>query len=196
MKKSIYILITVFLLAACNNQHPKDKHQTSLEPKKQMVETTQTVETKQTVTAIQTATEIVTINDNYINAVYQHYQKLSFALTEGDVTAAKIAAAAIETGAQHIPAGKTLAAIAGKIIVANDIESQRTSYAALSNNFISIIKRSGLASGELYIAHCPMALSDAGARWLSSHKEIRNPYFGHQMLNCGSVQEKVKAGKS
>ncbi|NNC61403.1 MAG: DUF3347 domain-containing protein, partial [Eudoraea sp.] len=36
--------------------------------------------------------------------------------------------------------------------------------------------------------HCPMANSNKGADWLSSSKEIRNPYYGEAMLTCGSVR--------
>jgi membrane fusion protein, copper/silver efflux system len=35
--------------------------------------------------------------------------------------------------------------------------------------------------------HCPMADNDKGADWLSSEKEIMNPYFGESMLRCGEV---------
>jgi hypothetical protein len=31
-----------------------------------------------------------------------------------------------------------------------------------------------------------------GADWLSKEKEIKNPYYGSQMLNCGSVEETIK----
>ena len=34
-----------------------------------------------------------------------------------------------------------------------------------------------------------MANDNQGAYWLSATKEIRNPYFGKQMLNCGSTEE-------
>jgi len=55
-----------------------------------------------------------------------------------------------------------------------------------------LVKDSGLESGELYVAHCPMALNDKGASWVSNSKEIRNPYFGESMLTCGSVKETLK----
>ena len=34
-----------------------------------------------------------------------------------------------------------------------------------------------------------MALDNAGAFWLSEHKEILNPYMGQAMLTCGEVKE-------
>ena len=41
--------------------------------------------------------------------------------------------------------------------------------------------------GEVYLEYCPMAK----ASWLSSEKEISNPYLGNKMLKCGSVKETI-----
>ena len=72
---------------------------------------------------------------------------------------------------------------------ASDIEKQRAIYSDLSNDFIALVKKSGVSSGELYVDYCPMALDDKGAYWLSANKEIRNPYFGDKMLKCGEIKE-------
>lgn len=188
----------VLILMACTNQQPADKAEqlTAETARQQPADKTPQFVTDSAQQPLKKINNvIVSINNDPLNAVYQHYLKLSTAITEGDVTAAKVSAAAIETGAQHVTSGKILAETAKKIMKAKDIDSQRAIYARLSNNFIILVKKSGLASGELYIQHCPMALSDQGANWLSSNQEIRNPYFGHQMLTCGSVQKKIKAGK-
>ena len=39
----------------------------------------------------------------------------------------------------------------------------------------------------LFVQKCPMANNSEGASWLSKEREVRNPYFGEAMLNCGSV---------
>jgi hypothetical protein len=57
---------------------------------------------------------------------------------------------------------------------------------------IALVKKSGVSNGELYVEYCPMAFDDKGASWLSSSKEIRNPYFGDKMLTCGEVKETIK----
>ena len=41
----------------------------------------------------------------------------------------------------------------------------------------------------VYLDHCPMY--EGGADWLSRDKAIRNPYYGSQMLTCGSVKETI-----
>jgi membrane fusion protein, copper/silver efflux system len=46
-------------------------------------------------------------------------------------------------------------------------------------------------SGTLHIAFCPMANNDAGGRWLTDAPEIRNPYFGASMLQCGEIEGTV-----
>ncbi|RYF79677.1 MAG: DUF3347 domain-containing protein, partial [Chitinophagaceae bacterium] len=37
----------------------------------------------------------------------------------------------------------------------------------------------------IYLQYCPMK----NASWLSSAKQIRNPYYGSSMLTCGEVTE-------
>lgn len=134
----------------------------------------------------------VSLKDDKLNAMYQHYIHLTTALTNGDAAEAKVAAAAIETGAKETPGAEIIASIAAKITSAADINAQRKEYSAISNEFISLLKKSGLSSGELYVDYCPMALNDQGAYWVSNKKEIKNPYFGESMLTCGEVKETIK----
>lgn len=138
------------------------------------------------------ASGAVALKDQDLNAVYQHYIHLSTALTNGDVSEAKVASNAIEAGAKEIQGGSTIATSAASITAAADIEAQRTAFQKLSNEMIAQVKKSGVSNGEVYVEYCPMAFNDKGASWLSSSKEIRNPYFGDKMLNCGEVTETIK----
>jgi Cu(I)/Ag(I) efflux system membrane fusion protein len=36
-----------------------------------------------------------------------------------------------------------------------------------------------------------MANDNEGADWLSKEEQVQNPYFGDQMLTCGTVQETI-----
>ena len=132
------------------------------------------------------------LKNDKLNAVYQHYIHLTTALTNGDMAEAKVAANAIEAGARGIEGANAIVSSASKITAASDIEAQRAAYETLSNNMTALIKKEGLSSGELYVAHCPMAFDDKGASWISGSKEIRNPYFGEKMLTCGEIQETIK----
>jgi Cu(I)/Ag(I) efflux system membrane fusion protein len=40
-----------------------------------------------------------------------------------------------------------------------------------------------------------MAFDNKGAFWLSEIEEIRNPYFGKEMLSCGEVIETYRRGQ-
>ena len=134
----------------------------------------------------------VSVKDDKLNAIYQHYLHLTTALVNNDAAEAKIASNAIEAGAKELPGGTSIATTAAKITNAADIEGQRTAFSTLSNDFIALVKKSGLSSGELYVDFCPMAMNDKGAYWVSAKKEIRNPYFGDKMLTCGEVNESIK----
>ena len=179
--KTVLTLSFVGLLAACgNNEQQLDSHEGHNHGPASTTEAPAAVKTT------------VNIKNDHLNAVYQQYQKLTEALTEGNSSTAKVAAVAFEAGAKEIKGGSSLAATAAKISNAADLESQRITFANLSDEFISLLKQTGMNSGELYVAHCPMALNDKGASWVSNTKEIRNPYFGESMLTCGSVKETVK----
>ncbi|MBC6491569.1 hypothetical protein BC349_10955 [Flavihumibacter stibioxidans] len=61
----------------------------------------------------------------------------------------------------------------------------------LSNSFYELVKNFG-GGRTLYHAHCPMANNNQGALWLSESMEIKNPYFGSEMLTCGSIEEQIQ----
>ena len=42
---------------------------------------------------------------------------------------------------------------------------------------------------KLYQDFCPMANDGKGAIWISEVKEIKNPYYGAEMLSCGSLKK-------
>ncbi len=134
----------------------------------------------------------VALKDASLNAVYQHYIHLKTALVNSDMAEAKKAGMAIEEGAGQLADGKALAAESAKISAANDIETQRAAFSAISDLMIPLVKASGMNNGEVYVEYCPMAFNDKGAKWISNDKEIRNPYFGDKMLTCGEITETIK----
>lgn len=73
-----------------------------------------------------------------------------------------------------------------------DIEAQRKSFSTLSDNLYKSVKAFGLDGDVAFYTYCPMAFNNEGAYWLSDNKEVRNPYFGDKMLNCGQVKETLK----
>ncbi|WP_047416541.1 efflux RND transporter periplasmic adaptor subunit [Cellulophaga sp. Hel_I_12] len=78
-------------------------------------------------------------------------------------------------------------------IIENDnLENQRAYFVILNENIVPIAMNIEDSEGILYVQKCPMANNNKGAVWLSTHKDIRNPYYGDAMLTCGSVIEEIK----
>lgn len=87
---------------------------------------------------------------------------------------------------------KTLKNTIEAISSATDMEKQREAFARFNLAFYKSLKMFGLENETAYYQYCPMAFGDKGAYWLSETKEIRNPYFGDDMLGCGETRETIK----
>lgn len=75
---------------------------------------------------------------------------------------------------------------------AGDLEAQRAAFSTLSDHLYKSIKAYGLEGSTAYYDFCPMAFNNKGGYWLSDQQPIRNPYFGDQMLTCGSIRETLQ----
>ena len=82
----------------------------------------------------------------------------------------------------------TIAAIAES----KDIDRQRKEFSIFNRHFAEVIKTFGLDGESTYYQYCPMANQDEGAYWFSEISEIRNPYFGDEMLMCGETRDTIK----
>ncbi|SEL47074.1 Protein of unknown function [Chitinophaga rupis] len=175
MLKQTLTVLAFTLLAACGNNAEN--------------KTADNAEEQSTVTV---AAAPVKLKDEKVNNVYQHYVHLTTALVNSDSTEAKNAGAAIEAGANELPGADSIIANAKKIAQSSSLEDQRQQYISLSTAVIALVRSTGVSSGELYVDYCPMANNEKGASWLSSNKDIKNPYFGDEMLTCGEVKETIK----
>jgi len=72
----------------------------------------------------------------------------------------------------------------------NAMEHQREHFDILSKDVIDMIAITGTGK-KLYQDFCPMYNDNQGAAWLSTTKEIKNPYFGSKMMGCGEVQKEI-----
>ena len=127
--------------------------------------------------------------DSKVADAYQHYVHIKTALVNSDQTEAK-------NGAEMLvkvvgDSDKEIKVLAQEIASSTTIDDQRRAFAGLTEKMQALVN-GALSSGEIYVQYCPMALNNKGASWLSNSKEIKNPYFGSKMLNCGSVQETIK----
>ncbi|MDH5380379.1 MAG: efflux RND transporter periplasmic adaptor subunit [Cyclobacteriaceae bacterium] len=74
----------------------------------------------------------------------------------------------------------------------NPLIIQRQKFSIVSEELYKIVKAFQINNKRLYYQHCPMANSEKGSFWLSSEIEIKNPYYGEEMLTCGSVTDSIK----
>ncbi|WP_406843463.1 DUF3347 domain-containing protein [Flavobacterium soyae] len=68
------------------------------------------------------------------------------------------------------------------------IDHQREHFVMLSQDVNDLIQVFGTTQ-KLYQDYCPMANDGKGAVWISEIKEIKNPYYGSKMGNCGSIKK-------
>jgi hypothetical protein len=73
----------------------------------------------------------------------------------------------------------------------DNIKHQRSHFSMMSEDVYGLVKAFG-GGRPLYHDHCPMYNENKGAMWLSEMKEVSNPYFGSEMLTCGTVEEVIK----
>lgn len=82
--------------------------------------------------------------------------------------------------------------ILGAISASTDLKNQRAQLVVLNENIVALAMNIKSPLETLYVQKCPMANSNKGALWLSAEKEIKNPYYGDDMLTCGSVIDSIK----
>ncbi|MDA3616672.1 DUF3347 domain-containing protein [Polluticaenibacter yanchengensis] len=68
------------------------------------------------------------------------------------------------------------------------IAHQREHLASLSKDIADLIDLFG-STQKLFLDYCPDYNSGQGAVWISETKEIKNPYYGSEMVSCGIVKK-------
>jgi Cu(I)/Ag(I) efflux system membrane fusion protein len=141
-----------------------------------------------------------------LNTVYKNYLDIKNALVSSDAGKASKAAIAFQGALSKVDmkllqgdaharwmdlSGK-LNTIASTISSEGSIDDQRPAFSALSDQMYKTVKVFGLMNKTVYYQFCPMFNNNKGAFWLSELKEIRNPYYGDQMLTCGETREILK----
>ena len=135
---------------------------------------------------------------NFANAYLVVQTKLAL----DDFAAARTALAGVRSAAQ-VPALALAPELKKRIETASveggaasDIAKLRVQFAGLSEAMLAYFgSQPNPLSAPLVVAHCPMALDGKGAKWLQTGDALRNPYYGAEMLTCGSVEATVKPGK-
>lgn len=120
--------------------------------------------------------------------IYNAYVEVKDALVDTDASEAQDAAENLAGLVKENSEGSQLLDPARKIAETEDVNLQREAFSELTAAMQPVLE-GALASGEIYKQYCPMAFEGQGDYWYSSSKQIRNPYFGDKMLNCGRVDQ-------
>jgi len=134
----------------------------------------------------------VVIKDEKKTDIFNQYEDLKNALVNSDSSEAQKSASILEKSLATYEGCESTASIAKKISETNNIVFQRKDFTALSMDLIAFIKSGEVEKGTIYVQHCPMANKGDGGDWLSTEKDIKNPYYGKEMLTCGRVVEEIK----
>lgn len=168
----LIVVAAIIVLSACNEKKENNETATS-----------------------ETQTETTATKKEHEGA-FKEYIDLKDALVKSDAAKAKAEAMELQSELAKLPETNADAQTASNhtkhLASTDDIKEQREAFAALSEAFISLAKSGVIGKNEFYIQHCPMALDNKGADWISDEEQIRNPYFGDEMLKCGEVTETVK----
>jgi len=69
----------------------------------------------------------------------------------------------------------------------------RKAFAGISEHLTKALQNQNYEEQTLYLQFCPMAVNGEGATWLSTTKEIKNPYMGRQMPGCGETKTEIQS---
>ena len=134
-----------------------------------------------------------------LKAVTSAYLSVSKALADDKPEDAIKAAPALASTLSSLPEGDETTALKQAVSAfqkEKDVKAMRRAFKPISDSLIHLIRQHGLDHiGNVYVIHCPMALKGQGADWLSDDPQVRNPYFGDMMYDCGSVTDALSLGK-
>jgi|SRR5690606_13127124 len=130
-------------------------------------------------------------NDPKVEAVFTQYLLVETALVNTDATKTASEAAKLDLLLKEMNTDQALLTAVAAMASAEDINIQRQNFEALSSGMETVLN-GALKSGMLYKQYCPMAFNNKGAYWISSSKDILNPYFGDKMLKCGRVDAEIR----
>lgn len=131
-------------------------------------------------------------NNPDIAAVFNQYIQLQNALinTNAEDTAEEAKKLHQIIGDSEVNADEEVLALVSAMADSKDIKLQREKFQPL-NDWMESKVEGGLKSGTIYKQYCPMAFDNQGAYWLSTDKNVLNPYFGDVMLRCGRVDAEI-----
>lgn len=135
-----------------------------------------------------------TFKDESVKIVFQHYTMLRTALTKSNASDASKSAEMLIAALNNSTSSAGANDAANVIAKSTDLKEQRIAFSSLSEAMIALVS-SNITSGAIYLAHCPMAMNNEGANWITKSEDIMNPYFGDMMLKCGSITQTIASAE-
>ncbi|MBX3252762.1 MAG: DUF3347 domain-containing protein [Chitinophagaceae bacterium] len=191
MKKLLFI-VPVIILLACNGGNDKSS------------------EKEETPVEVKPASVLTDVFNTSFEGVLDSYYALRDALVADDTEAANTAASRLAEASDGLKLEELKAADTNNVVIPTaqtytsgisseckgllgekSIEAKRKAFQMISGNLFDLTRTVRYTQAKIYLLTCPMAFNNTGADWLSSSTEIKNPYFGKDMLTCGSVKDSV-----
>ncbi len=183
MKKYFYLLVIITLFS-CKKNEPEVKTAPSQTIQESV---TQTGDLNETNTKVE-----VVFEDAQFTSIYNAYLDLKASLVNTDASKAKAASETMFTEVSKKYKTENLIEALTKMSNSDDVKEQRIAFEDVSKIMETLVSGNKITSGAIYKQYCPMAFNGKGAYWLSNSNEVRNPYFGDQMLKCGVVDKEIK----
>ena len=136
--------------------------------------------------------------DDRAKAALAAYLKTQQALAADDAAGAARGWRAFKGAVQaadlnHPDLAKHAARLKGSAKGGGDIVQLRKAFHGASDALIALLRAQPAAGGQgVTVFHCPMAFDNSGADWLQASGPTNNPYFGAQMLRCGSRRARIE----
>lgn len=186
--KILLLSLSLSLAFACKKKVVEDDHNGHMDNNEQMDHND---DDKMGNSSASESMTTLSFEDKRVTRLLNSYLVLKDALVATDGETAQKAArdllATINEASDEV--SEKLKVEVQKVTETTDPESQRVAFDLISEQMVLLAKSSVLTEGKLFKQYCPMAKNNEGAFWLSASNEIKNPYFGDKMLNCGSVEE-------
>ena len=209
MKKIIFSILSacILILSACNNNESKTKDAEHDMNTMNTNTTQQPVKEEKEIKTVSVAfTNVDTKVAASVKTIVDHYLHIKNALANDNGNEAPNGAKAMNKAISSLD--KSLFTAEQKKVyddIEDDIKEhaehigkngdkikhQRSHFAMLSEDVYDLVKNFG-AGQPIYHHHCPMYNENKGAMWLSEMKDVKNPFYGAEMLTCGTVEEVIK----
>ncbi|GHT21759.1 hypothetical protein FACS189419_03150 [Planctomycetales bacterium] len=125
------------------------------------------------------------LDEEFIDAVC----KITSALSSDDLPEYQKNLSAVKGLVKQLPeeVQKVLLPLVEKLVEGKTLQEARAPFEIFSNTVADVVRLQPKEKRQTFIFQCPMSPVLGTARWIQKNNaELLNPFFGSEMLNCGS----------